>query len=213
MAENNARSVFCPGCPYLAPVATAKKLWLRAVHGGGCAHIASQRPYILSEAPLEGESAVSSLATKLSAGERRNELVLLCPARELNKAVLDTLRAVNAIVLAIETEEIEPLCVDAGVAYYSCSAFDLKDIESKLREALSASEAAVVRCFGECAMVSGKGERRFAVKGDYCRRCGACSRLGCAAISAERVPKIDPSLCAGCGVCAQICPVNAIKEL
>ena len=44
-----------------------------------------------------------------------------------------------------------------------------------------------------------------------CRRCGACGRLGCPAISG-RNPVIDAAKCAGCGMCASVCKCSAIRE-
>jgi len=52
-----------------------------------------------------------------------------------------------------------------------------------------------------------------------CIACGACRRVGCPALSRsdelyEKTGKpkttIDPLLCTGCEICAQVCPVEAI---
>ena len=57
------------------------------------------------------------------------------------------------------------------------------------------------------------------VDADKCIACGTCRRVGCPAIhKSDEVyaktgkPKsaIDPLLCTGCEICAQVCPVNAI---
>ena len=65
-----------------------------------------------------------------------------------------------------------------------------------------------------------KNARALSVNEATCKACGACLRLGCPAISklaVERdgkprtMPNIDPLLCAGCGVCASICPFDAIS--
>ena len=56
---------------------------------------------------------------------------------------------------------------------------------------------------------------------EKCIACGTCFRVGCPAIlKSERVAektgkqqaKIDPLLCAGCSVCQQVCPVEAIER-
>ncbi|MDD4797733.1 MAG: 4Fe-4S binding protein, partial [Eubacteriales bacterium] len=49
--------------------------------------------------------------------------------------------------------------------------------------------------------------------GDGCVGCKKCIReLGCPAIVfADGKAAIEPSLCYGCGLCAQICPVWAIE--
>jgi indolepyruvate ferredoxin oxidoreductase alpha subunit len=59
----------------------------------------------------------------------------------------------------------------------------------------------------------------LAVDADKCLACGACRRLGCPALVKSDLvhartgrPKtaIDPLLCTGCGICAQVCSAAAI---
>ena len=53
-----------------------------------------------------------------------------------------------------------------------------------------------------------------AVDPKQCTGCGACTRIGCPAISKDADGKacIDPSLCNGCPQCAQYCMFDAIHE-
>ena len=63
-----------------------------------------------------------------------------------------------------------------------------------------------------CQRALKKPESRAYYVSDKCRNHRDCiSQLACPAfyLEAERV-KIDPVMCAGCAVCAQICPENAI---
>lgn len=47
---------------------------------------------------------------------------------------------------------------------------------------------------------------------DVCRECGLCLRLGCPALEGgDGVPQVNSLLCAGCGLCDQICPADAIQ--
>lgn len=65
-----------------------------------------------------------------------------------------------------------------------------------------------------CVAVS-KPASCFAVKEEKCIQCRKCIRdLGCPAIVTENGKvKIEPSLCFGCTLCAQVCPVNAIESI
>ena len=53
----------------------------------------------------------------------------------------------------------------------------------------------------------------FTVNNDECTGCRKCiTQLGCPAISMDgKKAFIEPSLCYGCSICAQVCPVKAIK--
>lgn len=57
-----------------------------------------------------------------------------------------------------------------------------------------------------------KPNHALQVKEDACIQCKKCIReLGCPAIILkDGQVKIDPSLCTGCGLCSQVCPVHAI---
>jgi indolepyruvate ferredoxin oxidoreductase alpha subunit len=62
-----------------------------------------------------------------------------------------------------------------------------------------------------CVIVERKRHGAPHVVGEKCRRCKACLRLGCPAITmaGERVVILE-SLCDGCGLCASVCPAKAI---
>jgi TPP-dependent indolepyruvate ferredoxin oxidoreductase alpha subunit len=73
-----------------------------------------------------------------------------------------------------------------------------------------------VRRSGEArALACATGAAPFAITGARCNRCGACLRLGCAAISdvGGEALAIDAALCAGGGACASACRGRAIVPL
>jgi indolepyruvate ferredoxin oxidoreductase alpha subunit len=89
-----------------------------------------------------------------------------------------------------------------------------KSIET-LREAFNFKGVSVVISKEMCTLYA-KGFKKTKTRAYYvsdkCRNHRDCiSQLACPAfyLEAERV-KIDPVMCAGCAVCAQICPENAI---
>lgn len=58
-----------------------------------------------------------------------------------------------------------------------------------------------------------KPKRHFQINHDLCNNCRRCIReLGCPAFYTEEKPVIGPS-CHGCGLCGQVCPVGAIREV
>jgi len=87
---------------------------------------------------------------------------------------------------------------------------DLAGCVTALREELAAPVAAVILVPCACPPPSRSGPP-FAVAVQRCNRCGACLRLGCPAISdGFSSMLIDPQICAGCGLCAQVCRAGAI---
>ena len=99
--------------------------------------------------------------------------------------------------------------------------YDLDQVEKALRSALDNEGPSVVITRRECALLP-EARRKYVslrVEADKCIACGICLRIGCPALlnSDEVYPKtgkskvrIDPLLCTGCDVCAQICPQDAI---
>jgi indolepyruvate ferredoxin oxidoreductase, alpha subunit len=118
--------------------------------------------------------------------------------------------------------ELEPLVRALGVRHVrTLDAFAVDDIEKTLKDFLKLDEPSVVIARQPCALLP-EGRKRWmplAVLANACNGCTLCFRLGCPAILKStdldehtRRPKalIDPALCTGCEVCAEICPRDAI---
>ena len=89
--------------------------------------------------------------------------------------------------------------------------FDLKATEQAVRAAAANEQVSVVIARRPCALLEKKARRPFVIDG--CRGCGACMKLSCPAIVRRgKLVQIDPALCIGCGMCAQVCPFKAIKS-
>jgi len=95
-------------------------------------------------------------------------------------------------------------------------AYNVKEVYSVLKEEMAAEEPSVVIARRPCALILKGQTNKYAV-GPQCIGCRGCIRVGCPAISMRdgvaeiNVAEINPQLCAGCGVCAQVCPQQAIK--
>ena len=118
--------------------------------------------------------------------------------------------------------ELEPLVRALGIERVkTVPAFDVKAIDETMKEYLKAEGPSVLIAREECALLP-SARRRWVplrVVADKCNGCTMCFRIGCPAIlksdeldEKTQRPKarIDPSLCTGCEVCAQVCPWNAI---
>lgn len=118
--------------------------------------------------------------------------------------------------------EIEPLVRALGIRHvFTVDPYNLAQVEEALRECGALEEPSVVISRRECALLPEvrRTYRPLRIDADRCLACGACRRVGCPAIfKSDEVyektgrPKsaIDPLLCTGCEICAQVCTVNAI---
>ncbi|MDV0446174.1 hypothetical protein MmiAt1_17920 [Methanimicrococcus sp. At1] len=114
---------------------------------------------------------------------------------------------------------LEAVCAAAGAQFIrTVDAYDYEALKTVFRDAKSFEGVSVVIVQQACAIVARKaGVRRnpFAVIPDKCKGCRKCVNYGCPAIEFDKETAIAfvNSQCIGCGVCAQICPFDAIEEV
>lgn len=90
--------------------------------------------------------------------------------------------------------------------------YSLEEVENALTEALAKDEPSVVIARRPCVLLDIKKSHPFYVD-ENCTDCRRCLRLGCPAISkVAGGVAIEPSLCTGCGICAELCEFGAISE-
>jgi indolepyruvate ferredoxin oxidoreductase alpha subunit len=101
--------------------------------------------------------------------------------------------------------------------------YDLEELERVLTKELDAPEPSVVVASHPCLIGARTAVyRQFAIDIAACRACRACLKLGCPAIELgdpdpdrpkRRKVKINRVLCAGCGMCCQVCKHGAVREV
>lgn len=122
-----------------------------------------------------------------------------------------------------EAIDIEAVCRAVGVKNITViNPLNLKEGEMALNNALQANEPSVIITKWPCVLkkfsIEDKNtfdlsKKTYKVSEDKCKKCKACLRTGCPAISFEGTAKIDPNSCVGCSVCAQVCPFGAIERV
>lgn len=108
--------------------------------------------------------------------------------------------------------DLEALCRAVGVKRVRVvDAGDLQAIDQAIKEETAVREPSVIIARRPCALIVKQTTPRIKVLTDKCTGCRMCMRLGCPAIShSNRKSQIDPSLCVGCGLCAQVCKFSAM---
>ena len=119
--------------------------------------------------------------------------------------------------------DIEKIVKALGVNYVkTINPLRLTELHEAIDSALKAPEPSVIIARWPCALKKlsakdkeefGQYVKRYIVKEEQCIGCKKCIRTGCPALRFDKENKkalIDPIMCNGCSLCAQVCPVDAI---
>lgn len=90
--------------------------------------------------------------------------------------------------------------------------FDVALLEKTLKEELAVDEPSLIVAQRPCALLKNvKFPGPIQIISDKCKKCKACMKIGCSAISDKGDHlEIDQTLCNGCGLCKQVCKFDAI---
>lgn len=95
------------------------------------------------------------------------------------------------------------------------NAFDTAELERVVKEETSRDALSVIIACAPCALLKGqKFPNKVKALSDKCKKCGACLRPGCPAVTKteDGKIKIDETMCNGCGLCASLCKFEALEK-
>jgi indolepyruvate ferredoxin oxidoreductase alpha subunit len=116
---------------------------------------------------------------------------------------------------AIETDIIDLVKALGVKNVEEIDTYDLKSTEEALKNALEKEELTVLVCKRPCVLQYKVFKPALKIDEEKCKGCKACIKVGCIALSLKEIngetkAEIDPNMCVGCGVCAQVCKFDAI---
>lgn len=112
---------------------------------------------------------------------------------------------------------IYKLCRSLGIEnVYEVNAFDLSAMEEVLTREIARDAVSVIIAQAPCALLKGvKFPNKCRPIPEKCKKCGACLRPGCPALTKnpDGTISIDETMCNGCGLCRQLCKFDAIETV
>lgn len=127
---------------------------------------------------------------------------------------------------ASKSVDLKKICQALGADRIQVvDSYDYEQTKSVLKAEMETEKLSVVFTNRPCALYPPENRKKvksspFRVNPDKCIGCHSCFKVSCPAISESdtRTEKgktqssIDATMCTGCSVCAQICPVDAIEK-
>jgi indolepyruvate ferredoxin oxidoreductase alpha subunit len=121
---------------------------------------------------------------------------------------------------AVDMEGLVRACGVGSVETYD--AYDVKALTKAFRRALDRDGVSVIIARHECRLIEMRDQKArgespvlYEVIPEKCTKCGFCiDAFACPALVRleDESVAIDPALCNGCGVCAEVCPPKAIVQ-
>ena len=150
-----------------------------------------------------------------------NRITAMTGAQQ-NPGTGKTLQLVDTVAV-----DLESLVKSIGCEHVrEVDPFDIKGTVAALKEEAKFDGPSVIITKRPCVqLLKGVPHDTYTSDKETCIGCGMCLKLGCPAISqgdiipskhtrkVKRNTLIDPTLCAGCSLCEQVCKPNAIRKI
>lgn len=93
------------------------------------------------------------------------------------------------------------------------NAFDTVLLEKTVKEETARDEVSVIIAQSPCVLLDKSKKPLYKVHEDQCKKCGACMKPGCPAMTKQEngTIRIDDTMCTGCGLCADLCKSGCIE--
>jgi indolepyruvate ferredoxin oxidoreductase alpha subunit len=111
--------------------------------------------------------------------------------------------------------DIGEVCTALGVKrVHRVNAFDLKAMSDLLEAETAVKEPSVIIVEGPCIFIDrDTRSAAYDVDAAECVKCKTCFKLGCPALTVEDDQvRVVADMCWGCGLCAQVCPKQAVVQ-
>lgn len=109
------------------------------------------------------------------------------------------------------------LCKSLGIEnVYEVDAFNQKELEEVIKRETARESVSVIITKAPCALLKGvKFPFKCRPVSHKCKKCGACLKPGCPALTKNEdgTISIDETMCNGCGLCMQLCKFSAIEQV
>ena len=105
------------------------------------------------------------------------------------------------------------LCRSIGIEHVvEVDAFDIVRLEQVIKEETARDAISVIITKAPCVLLSKEKKPVYRVVSNMCKKCGACMKPGCPAMTrgADGTIVIDDTICTGCGLCETLCRSGAI---
>lgn len=121
---------------------------------------------------------------------------------------------------AAPSVDIVSMCYSCGIKKENLivtDPYNLEETRAAIKKGYEATEPFVIITRRPCALlkpvIKQRAKMKAVVNPDKCRSCKMCLKSGCPALTLGEKITIDQDSCNGCGVCAQICPFDAIERI